>query len=34
MAGIEFKNSQIALKIYKETSNHGLVTTLSQRDNH
>ena len=28
MAGIEFKNSQIALKIYKETSNHGLVTTL------
>ena len=28
MTGIEFKNSQIALKIYKETSNHGLVTTL------
>ena len=28
MAGIEFKNSQIALEIYKETSNHGLVTTL------
>ena len=28
MAGIEFMNSQIALKIYKETSNHGLVTTL------
>jgi acetylornithine/succinyldiaminopimelate/putrescine aminotransferase len=28
MAGIEFKNSQIALKIYKETSSHGLVTTL------
>ena len=28
MAGIEFKKSQIALKIYKETSNHGLVTTL------
>ena len=28
MAGIEFKNSQIALKIYKETSNHVLVTTL------
>ncbi len=31
MAGIEFKNSQIALKIYKETSNHGLVTTLVKR---
>jgi len=28
MAGIEFMNSQIALKIYKETSSHGLVTTL------
>ena len=28
MAGIEFKNSELALKIYKETSNHGLVTTL------
>ena len=28
MAGIEFKNSQLAFKIYKETSNHGLVTTL------
>ena len=28
MAGIEFKSSQIALKIYKETSNYGLVTTL------
>ena len=28
MAGIEFMNSQIALKIYKESSNHGLVTTL------
>ena len=28
MAGIEFKSSQIALKVYKETSNHGLVTTL------
>jgi len=28
MAGIEFKKSELALKIYKETSNHGLVTTL------
>jgi len=28
MAGIEFKNSELALKIYKETSNQGLVTTL------
>ena len=28
MAGIEFKNSQVALKVFKETSNHGLVTTL------
>ena len=28
MAGIEFKNSKLAVKIYKETSNHGLVTTL------
>ena len=28
MAGIEFMNSQIALNIYKETSSHGLVTTL------
>ena len=28
MAGIEFKNSQIALKVYKETSNYGLITTL------
>ena len=28
IAGIEFKNSELALKIYKETSNHGLVTTL------
>ena len=28
MAGIEFKNSKIALKVYKETSNYGLVTTL------
>ena len=28
MAGIEFKNSQIALKVFKETSNHGLVTTI------
>ena len=28
MAGIEFKNSKLAVKIYKDTSNHGLVTTL------
>jgi acetylornithine/succinyldiaminopimelate/putrescine aminotransferase len=28
MAGIEFKNSELALKIYKETSDNGLVTTL------
>ena len=28
MAGIEFKNSQLALKIYKKTSKDGLVTTL------
>ena len=28
MAGIEFKNSKLAVKIYKEISNHGLVTTL------
>jgi acetylornithine/succinyldiaminopimelate/putrescine aminotransferase len=28
MAGIEFKNSEFALKIYKETSDNGLVTTL------
>ena len=28
MAGIEFINSELALKIYKETSNLGLVTTL------
>ena len=28
IAGIEFKNSQIALTIYKETSKRGLVTTL------
>ena len=28
MAGIEFQNSQLALKIYEETSKDGLVTTL------
>jgi len=28
MAGIEFKNSKLALTIYRETSNDGLVTTL------
>ena len=28
MAGIEFENSELALKIYKKTSNHGLITTL------
>ena len=28
MAGIEFNNNQIASKIYKDTSDNGLVTTL------
>tara|TARA_Y100000287_G_scaffold84840_1_gene67418 strand:+ start:498 stop:1664 length:1167 start_codon:yes stop_codon:yes gene_type:complete len=28
MAGVEFKNDKTALKIYKETSKNGLVTTL------
>jgi acetylornithine/succinyldiaminopimelate/putrescine aminotransferase len=28
MAGIEFKNSQLALKIYEKTSKDGLITTL------
>ena len=28
MAGVEFKNNKTALKIYKETSKNGLVTTL------
>ncbi len=28
MAGVEFKNDKTALKIYKETSKNGLITTL------
>jgi acetylornithine/succinyldiaminopimelate/putrescine aminotransferase len=28
MAGIEFKNNNTALKIYKDASKNGLVTTL------
>ena len=28
MAGVEFKNDKTALKIFKETSKNGLVTTL------
>ena len=30
MAGIEFKNNEIALKTYKKMSKNGLISTLIQ----